>query len=116
MPNCDAVFIGNTRWCKWQAAQDESLRPEEVPRTILTPFHRIIEPIYKKGCPRDRVFSYMAWVALPSSISTIRALRDLSVLSRTTAYSVRGTVMETTQLCTPSLLDMEPVSSAGSFP
>ena len=54
MPNCDAVFIGNARWCKWQAAQDEGLRPKEMPRTIPTPFHIILEPGHKKGRPRDR--------------------------------------------------------------
>ena len=35
-------------------------RPEEVPRTILTPFHSILEPNYRKARPRDRVYSYMA--------------------------------------------------------
>ena len=92
MPNCDAVFIGNARWCKWQAAQDEGLRPKEMPRTILTPFHIILEPGHKKGRPRDRVYPYMAWVALPSSRLTIRASCDDSVL--TTAHFVKGTVME----------------------
>ena len=94
MPSCDAVFIGIARWCKWQAAQDEGLRPKEMPRTILAPFHISLEPDYKKGRPTDRVYPYMAWVALPSSRLTIRASCDDSVLSRTTAHIAKGTVME----------------------
>ena len=51
MPNCDAVFIGSTRWCKWQAAQDEGLRPEEVPRTILATFHNLLDAFAQREVP-----------------------------------------------------------------